>query len=441
MSVSMSEQRALHSGLADLAQHLSQRREAILQDWHRTVDADPQFASFSSLSRAVFNDHVPAVLDAFEECLRRRGQHEDVAASATERASAAEHGLHRWQQGFDQRQAMREWTHLQVVLQHEFERYQAAHADIDPRVLSEAYRLLARHCGEGVIDSVERYQHLQQSEASARLRDLEQALVQLQQMERERAEGWRQAAHDLRGTVGIISNTSALLNRNLAEPLRARFAEVLHRGVASLHTLLTDLIDVARLEAGHERRNVEQFDAAQVLRNLCDTMRNAAAEGNLFLLAQGPDSLPVAGDQAKVLRIAQNLLLNAFKATTQGGVRVLWEPKDAHWTLSVQDTGPGFSRGPAAPLERALKMATDQARDIEIPQEARAEAAALTPAPTLPSQSGHKPSQALSGEGIGLSIVKRLCELLDASLEIDSAPGAGTTFRVTFPRSYPASGS
>ncbi|MGA8708651.1 MAG: sensor histidine kinase, partial [Steroidobacteraceae bacterium] len=433
----MSGEQAVQSALADLAGHLLERREAILQEWHRAVGADPQFASFSDLSRAVFNDHVPAVLGALEERLRRYGEGGDEDTRLAERASAAEHGLQRWQQGYDQRQAMREWTHLQVCLQREFERFQAGRAGLDARAMPAAYRLLARHCGDGVIESAERYQRLQQTDAASRLRDLEQALVQLQQMERERAEGWRQAAHDLRGSVGIISNTSALLNRNLAEPLRQRFAEVLHRGVASLHTLLTDLIDVARLEAGHEQRNLVAFDAAQVLRNLCDTMRGAAADGNLFLLAQGPESLPVQGDEAKVLRIAQNLLLNAFKATAQGGVRVLWQPtQNDHWTLSVQDTGPGFTRGPAAPLEHALKLATDEAREVETAVSEAADKAALTPAPTLPSQSDHKPPQMLSGEGIGLSIVKRLCELLDASLEVDTAPGAGTTFRVTFPRSY-----
>jgi len=424
-------------GLPQLAEHLARRREAILAAWHAAVGADPEFASFSTLSRAQFNDHIPAVLDALEERLRRSGELEDGPARRAERTSAAEHGLHRWQQGYDQRQTMREWTHLQVCLQRELEVFEAQHPDVAPQAMGTAQRAVAWHCGDGVIESTAHYIRLQQSEANARLRDLEQALEQLQQMERERAEGWRQAAHDLRGTVGIISNTSALLNRNLAEPLRARFAEVLHRGVASLHTLLNDLIDVARLEAGHERRNVAAFDAARVLRDLCDSMRNAAAEGNLFLLAQGPDSLPVAGDEAKVLRIAQNLLLNAFKATTQGGVRVLWDARDEHWTLSVQDTGPGFTRGPAAPLERALKIATEEAREAQAQQPDSA-GEAVPPSPVLPSQSAHRPPQALSGEGIGLSIVKRLCELLDASLEVDTAPGAGTTFRVTFPRSYGA---
>jgi two-component sensor histidine kinase len=57
-------------------------------------------------------------------------------------------------------------------------------------------------------------------------------------------------------------------------------------------------------------------------------------------------------------------------------------------------------------------------------------------APTLTSQTAHPPSRLPSGEGIGLSIVKRLCEMLDASLELESSKGEGTTFRVIFPRRY-----
>jgi signal transduction histidine kinase len=422
-------------GLEAIADYMARQRTAILNAWRAAVDADPEFASFSALSRAQFNDHIPDVLDAFEQRLRR-GAGAAESGSEAERASA-EHGLHRWQQGYDQRQAMREWTHLQLTLQQALQAYERAHPQVERQVIARAYQELARHCGDGVIESAARYERLQQTEASSRLRDLEQALEQIQQLERDRAEGWRQAAHDLRGSVSIISNTSALLSHELTEPMRARFAELLHRGVTSLQTLLTDLIDVARLEAGHEQLNLTPFDAAQVLRNLCDTMRNAASQGSLFLLAQGPDILPVVGDQAKVLRIAQNLLLNAFKATAQGGVRVLWDAADAgQWRLTVQDTGPGITRGPAAPLERALKQATTEAREAET-QVAAGSEPPPAPAPVLPSQSAHKPPQSLSGEGIGLSIVKRLCELLDASIEVDSVSGSGTTFRVTFPRSYP----
>jgi signal transduction histidine kinase len=428
----MSDEAGLRAELQALAGYLSQRREQLLRAWHDSLATDPELAAFSSLSRAQFNDHIPAVLQGFENRLRMADSPDEGRAAALENLSAAEHGLHRWQQGYDQRQTMREWGHLQLCLLNEFEQFGASQPRLARRAMPVARRALARMCSDGVIESGTRYLRLQQAEAAARLRDLEQAANELQLLEQQRAEGWRQAAHDLRGSVGVISNASALLNRNLSEPQRTQFSQILQRGVSTLHTLLSDLIDVARLEAGQERRRISQFDAAQILRDLCETMRNAAAERNLFLLAQGTESLPVFGDRAKVLRIAQNLMLNGLKATQQGGVRVVWEARETHWLLSVQDTGPGFTRGSAAPLEDQLKRATVEAHAVE----AQAGGAAPEPAALLTSQSGHQPLGALTGEGIGLSIVKRLCELLDASLELETEPGAGTTFRVTFPRAY-----
>ena len=59
-----------------------------------------------------------------------------------------------------------------------------------------------------------------------------------------------------------------------------------------------------------------------------------------------------------------------------------------------------------------------------------------TNAPTVPAQSETLPASQLPGEGVGLSIVKRLCELLDASIELETTPGAGSTFRVTLPQRY-----
>jgi signal transduction histidine kinase len=433
----MSDAAAMRSAFQSLAAYLSQRREHILSAWHQALDADMQVTAHSNLSRAQFNDHIPAVLEGFERRLGAAGADDEEQVRARENANAAEHGLLRWQQGYDQRETMREWGHLQLCLLREMEQYAAAQPQVDPQVMAMARRALACLCSDGLIESAARYQRLQQAEATARLRDLEHAFNELQLLERERAEGWRQAAHDLRGSVGIISNASAVLNRDLPEPQRAQFSRILQRGVSSLHTLLSDLIDVARLEAGHERRRISEFDAAHTLRTLCETMRNAAGERSLFLLAQGPDSLLVAGDQAKVIRIAQNLLLNAFKATQQGGVRVLWEVREQQWMMCVQDTGPGFTRGSGAALEQALKLATEESHAVDARAAAAGDApAAPAPAATLPSQSGHASLRTLAGEGIGLSIVKRLCELLDATLELETSAGEGTTFRVSFPRAY-----
>lgn len=148
------------------------------------------------------------------------------------------------------------------------------------------------------------------------------------------------------------------------------------------------------------------------------------------------------GDQAKVQRIVQNLVLNALKATEQGGVKVTWEiagnEHRPQWALCVQDTGPGFKHGAASPIARVLKRATDEAREVEhrnMPAgESDPQAAA---APTLPSQTSTYSTHVPAGEGVGLSIVEKLCEMLDASIELESSEGEGTTFRVVFPRRYP----
>jgi signal transduction histidine kinase len=423
----------IKAALMALAQHLAARRGDVLRNWHRSVERDPQLTSSSGLSRTQFTDHIPQVLDAFERRLQAQDPVEKEVAFEDQKSSAAEHGLQRWQQGYHQHETIREWGHLHYWLLCEIDDYGREHAELEPQVLPIARRALVRLCGEGVCESAGSYERLQRTEAATRVRELQGALLELQTLERQRAEAWREAAHDLRGTVGVISNASLILAREGdGDPMRQGASQMLQRSVASLRTLLNDLIDLARLEAGEERRRLAEFDVAALLRGYCEELRPLAVARNLFLKTEGPASLLVEGDAVKVQRIAQNLVLNALSMTAEGGVCVQWQERDvggiSQWLMSVQDTGPGFdSRRAAAPFERVLREATQQAHETG-PRNAE-------PAPTLTSQSERGTSRG-GGEGIGLSIVKRLCELLDASLELETAPGSGSTFRVAFPRSY-----
>ncbi len=196
------------------------------------------------------------------------------------------------------------------------------------------------------------------------------------------------------------------------------------------------------MQAGQELRCIEPLDAAAVLRDLVDHTQPLAKECGVFLKAAGPETLAVEGDAIKLRRIAQNLVLNALKFTQVGGVTVSWgdsRSNDAlRWMVCVEDTGPGFHAGPGAPLAGAMEEATDEARHVEeaaqqremTPDDMARVAKVIAPADL---RSVHQER----GEGIGLSIVKRLCELLDATVEMESKPGVGTTFRVVFPREYP----
>jgi signal transduction histidine kinase len=430
------------ASLNALAAFLAERREAILGAWRRAVDADPELTTASTITRAQFVDHIPAVLDAFQWRLSAQLVTERAQAREEQKESAAEHGLHRWQQGYDQPETMREWGHLHLCLLQELENFEAANSDVAPGAMQAARRELVRLCSDGVCASATRYARLQQSEAASRVQELETALAQLQRLEQERAEAWREAAHDLRGRAHAIASASAVLTRaDVPEQHRARFSEMLRVGVQSLNKLLGDLMDQARLEAGHERRQITHFDVATLLKEFCDANRALAAEKNLFLVAKGDTPLMIDGDPAKIQRIVQNLVLNALKVTEQGGVKVTWEAdgdeRRPRWILCVQDTGPGFKRGTATPLERVLKRATDETREVEQRNSALSEAdSQADSAPTLASRTTASRGHVPAGEGIGLSIVKRLCEMLDASLELESSEGEGTTFRIIFPRRY-----
>ena len=426
-----------HIQLRALADHLGRRREAILAAWRLAVDLDPELSSASTSTRNQFIDHIPDVLDALESRLKAQDPAEKAAARAEETEWAAEHGTHRWQQGYNLTETMREWGHLQLCLLTEVERYCKQQPELELEVPAIARREVARLATDGVCASAARYTELQQSEAASRLYDLEFALDEIKALDVERAESWRQAAHDLRGSAHVIVNASAALNReSLPDAKRAEMFGALSVAAASLNKLLTDLLDHARLEAGQEHRTVKPFDAAQLIKDFCEMTRPIAAEKNLFLKCEGPGALAVEGDPVKVQRIIQNLVLNALKVTQSGGVRVTWEtsPDSARWALCIQDTGPGL-RGVATPLRQVLKQATDDAREVGT---ANDDAPPRDdPAPTLASQSTSRSNRIPSGEGIGLSIVKRLCELLDASIELQSESGRGTTFRVIFPSQYP----
>jgi signal transduction histidine kinase len=136
----------------------------------------------------------------------------------------------------------------------------------------------------------------------------------------------------------------------------------------------------------------------------------------------------------------QNLVLNALKATEQGGVVVRWFPrtdKDAQqWSVLVQDTGPGLQTQAAGPLLTALKDATKDAQSGEAAAHPSSGPRNAQTPMLLLSQTEKQPNTPPSGEGIGLTIVKRLCELLGASVELNTAKGTGTTIQINFPLHY-----
>lgn len=424
--------------LTALASYLAGRQEAIVEAWLQAVDEDPLLETASTLSVTHLRDLIPRILDNFERLVRSGFRSAD--AERKEDKDVAEHGLHRWQQAYSLRELVREWHHLQLCVLDELESYGAAHPEVSRDVLIAVRRAWMQHCNDGVCDSVEKYSELQQAEALGLLRDLREAMAHLKTLERQRAEVLHEAVHDLRGNVGLVTVTTSLLNEDgVPDALRAKAWNALQTSSSSLHQMLEDLMSLARLEAGREQRQVEVFDAAARLRELGASLEPLARERTLFLRTEGPETLLVEGDAVKVLRIVQNLALNAIRYTSSGGVTISWsescEADIERWLIRVQDTGPGLEAAPVSPIAEQLRKATRIGWEVE--QESPDSVEPMPePGPPLAPRSEQRP-----GEGIGLSIVKRLCELLEAGLEITSRPGEGTLFQVSLPRRYTTGGS
>ena len=422
-----------------IAAHLRDRREAILHAWQRAIARDPKLSEGDSLPRAELIDHIPALLDAFDLALRQAAD-AGTGIETTGLAAGAAHGLQRWQQGYHLREVTRELGKLNEIVVLELDLYTQAHPQISIEALTQVRQVWTTLCSREIEESVSQYFSLQQREAAGQVADLEQALDELRQMERERADLWRQAAHDLRGNLGVVANVTVGLTRHARnDASREDFVRILMRNVTSLHQLLDDVTSLARLQAGREKRRVEPLDVTSILEPLCEGIRPLAAQRNLYLRSEGPSGLGVDGDAVKMRRIAQNLILNAVKYTGQGGITVTWGDSEAgdrkRWLLCIKDTGPGFHTESGQPIAAALEPQAGIGAASATTSASEREGAAIKNDPVV----GGAPSPTLrgdAGEGIGLSIVKRLCEMLDATIEMQSMPGQGTTFRIFFPKSY-----
>lgn len=445
---------SLSAGLAELSAHLAQRRDAILSAWRASVSADPTLTTGASLPKAQLNDHIPALLSDFEQQLASGATVAARSQEVLDDDDAAAHGLHRWQQGFDLAEVTRELGRLNECVTDELERYAAAQPAPELAVMSAARRLWAERFGTTVSISASQYFRLQQMEARSHANELERALEGLRELEQQRAQLWQEAAHDLRGNLGVVVQaTAGLSSAKASDGARQAFLRMLDRNVSALHLLLDDVTSLARLQGGQERRELQSIDAVALLGDLCERMQARAGARDLTLSFAGPERLQVQGDPVKLARIAQNLLLNALKYTREGGVTVTCGarsgPEDTdRWFLQVSDTGPGFQAGPGSHIAGALEAATDQSKQVSadahtgavthVTKAAAEVAVAVAVAVAVDRPGPAQPAAAMAevGEGLGLSIVKRLCELLDATVEFESVADVGTSVRVLIPRHY-----
>ena len=214
-------------------------------------------------------------------------------------------------------------------------------------------------------------------------------------------------AHEVRTPLNAILGYSDLL----AEELRDRGAddlladlEKIRRAAGHQLALVTEALDLGKIEAGKAELHLTQFDAARLVREAAEIAWPLVKKGHNRLESDGVDALgTVFSDEGKIRQVLLNLLSNAARFTEKGTISIEAAHADDTLTIRVRDTGVGMS---PEQLERVF---------------------------TPYAQASAGTSAVYGGTGLGLVISRGYCELLRGSLEVESAPGKGSTFTVKLP--------
>ncbi|MBO0951023.1 sensor histidine kinase [Fibrella forsythiae] len=396
-----------------LVDHLHLRRESILNHWRTLCGDDQTLSTRTSFSREEFYDQVPALLNILAQRLQRK----KVESDPVEQAGL--HGLHRWQRGYLLNELLTELDLLYKVLIEEFQVYVELHPDFGADAVAEVYGQLYQISRDTNIGSVMYYDELRQTSAAEQVGNLQRALDSINQLIEHRSEYLQTVSHDLRSNFGVLLGVTDLLTFPTTKKEQANLINMLNRNLLSIRDMLFQLTDFARIEANHEQVNTQKFDVSTLLRDTVLNAQSVAEKHNLELRADGP-SLVIKSDRLKILRILQNLLFNALKYTKSGSIYVSWaQENDTRWIMSVQDSGPGLTSGPAALLANQLRPLA------QLTSTHQSEGPTAYPSQQAPDTLSERPS-----ENLGLFIVKKFCDLLKASMDIETAPGQGTLIRI-----------
>jgi signal transduction histidine kinase/putative methionine-R-sulfoxide reductase with GAF domain len=239
-------------------------------------------------------------------------------------------------------------------------------------------------------------------------REIQEKSQQLEVANKHKSEFLANMSHELRTPLNAIIGFSEVLIERLFGELNEKQSDYLndiHSSGTHLLTLINDILDLSKVEAGRMELEVSTFNLDSALSNAMTLVRERAQRHGIALGQQVDAKLgDITADERKFKQILLNLLSNAVKFTPDGGrIDVTAQREDGNAVISVHDTGIGIAReDQAAVFEEFRQVGRDYTRKQE-------------------------------GTGLGLTLTKKFVELHGGRIWLESEPGKGSTFTFTIP--------
>lgn len=235
-----------------------------------------------------------------------------------------------------------------------------------------------------------------------------QARKLTEEKRRVRFEFIRVLGHELKAPLAAIENYLIIMRQHGAGDALASYHNVIDRCVVragGMRKLITDLLDLTRIEAGEKKREFAEVDVVEAARHAIENAQLAAEDRGITLQLHRTEPLMMDADRGEIEIVLNNLVSNAVRYNKDGGrVDVRLSADDNRVTISVSDTGIGMTAEETARLFRDfVRIKNDKTRNI-------------------------------AGSGLGLSIIKKISQLYGGQASVSSRPDEGSEFVVTLKR-------